>query len=174
MKIIEFIQEGGVIAYILVLMNIFGFTTILIKWKALSSFKKSLKANIPSEIISKMNKATFDDTEMKLEFLKTELSMVFTPLEKGLTHIKNISSTAPLLGLLGTVLGIFNAFEMIAAKGLEDPTVFANGIKLALVTTVIGMIVAIPHLVAYNYFIGIIDSEQAELENEVISHIGKK
>ena len=78
-------------------------------------------------------------------------------IESGLNTIKIIASLSPLIGLLGTVIGILNSFDSISHLGLGDPTVFSSGISIALITTVAGLIVAIPHYIGYNYFIGSLD-----------------
>lgn len=63
-----------------------------------------------------------------------------------------IGAIAPLLGLLGTVLGIISSFLAITDGAMQDPTMLAAGVSQALITTAAGMIVAIPALVAYRYF----------------------
>ena len=63
-----------------------------------------------------------------------------------------IGAVAPLLGLLGTVLGIISSFLAITDGAMQDPTMLAAGVSQALITTAAGMIVAIPALVAYRYF----------------------
>ena len=73
---------------------------------------------------------------------RTQLSV----LERGLTLLEIIAGISPLLGLLGTVLGMVTVFEAITAQGVGDPRVLADGISKALVTTVVGLIVAIPAL----------------------------
>ena len=72
------------------------------------------------------------------------------------------------------MVGIFNAFQIVSERGLDDPALFAGGIKLALVTTVIGLVVAIPHVVAYNAFATAIDAEQNALENELLLDLGEQ
>ncbi len=100
--------------------------------------------------------------------LKTQIEYEVQKLEIGLTYIKNIASVAPLLGLLGTVYGVFKAFETITAQGLGDPTLFSNGISIALITTIAGLIVAIPHHIAYNHFISQIDAIELKAKKELI------
>ena len=65
------------------------------------------------------------------------------------------------------------AFTVIAASGLDDPSAFATGIKFALVTTVLGLVVAIPHVIAFNYLNARMEQEQDEVENQVLLHLGK-
>jgi biopolymer transport protein ExbB len=86
--------------------------------------------------------------EERVDVLLWELKRVARPL--GI-----IANTAPLLGLLGTVIGIVEAFDVVARQGaLGDPSALADGIAKALLTTVFGLIVAIPTLMAYHYFVG--------------------
>jgi biopolymer transport protein ExbB len=72
-------------------------------------------------------------------------------LGKYLSLLNTIGNISPLLGLLGTIIGMIIAFESIAVAGTGDPKVVADGISQALVTTATGLIVAIPTIVAYRY-----------------------
>ena len=73
-------------------------------------------------------------------------------LERGLITLATVANIAPLLGFLGTVAGMIKSFDVIARKGLNDPTLVAFGISEALITTATGLIIAIPTLAFYNYF----------------------
>lgn len=73
-------------------------------------------------------------------------------LEKGLSILSSIGNISPLLGFLGTVIGMINSFDVIAYQGLDNPALVAIGIKQALITTATGLIIAIPTLAAYNYY----------------------
>ena len=73
-------------------------------------------------------------------------------LERYLPVISFVASSVVLLGLLGTVNGMINAFEGIAEKGLGEPTIVAAGISEALITTVTGLVIAVPSLAIYSYF----------------------
>jgi biopolymer transport protein ExbB len=88
-------------------------------------------------------------------------------LEVGMTTIKVIATTAPLLGLLGTVIGIYEAFQVISSTGLQDPGKFAAGISYALITTIVGLIVAIPHYIAHNYLSGELDALEITVEKHI-------
>lgn len=89
-------------------------------------------------------------------------------LEKGLNFLSTIAHVSPLLGLLGTVIGLVQCFYVIEQKtssvGLVNPSDLANGIWIALLTTVAGLFVAIPSYIMYNYFIHKVNS--ATLESE--------
>ncbi|OQY27767.1 MAG: hypothetical protein B6244_09690 [Candidatus Cloacimonetes bacterium 4572_55] len=73
-------------------------------------------------------------------------------LERGLNILETIAGIAPLLGLLGTVLGMIKVFTVISEQGLGQTNALAGGISEALITTVVGLSIGIPALVAYNYF----------------------
>src|SRR5919106_160718 len=74
-------------------------------------------------------------------------------LEKGLPILATIAMVAPLLGFLGTVTGMINSFEALAAVGLNNPAAVASGISQALITTAAGLAIAIPVQMAYNFFV---------------------
>lgn len=92
-------------------------------------------------------------------------------LEGGLSWISLFISIAPMLGFLGTVIGMIGAFDAIQAAGDISPTVVAGGIKVALITTVGGLIVAIILQIFYNYILSKIDSITAQMEDSSISFI---
>jgi len=73
-------------------------------------------------------------------------------LERGLAVLETIAGIAPLLGLLGTVLGMIKVFTVITTQGTGQASLLAGGISEALITTVSGLVIGIPVLVAYNYF----------------------
>lgn len=163
MDIIELLQKGGMIVYILIILNIIGFTIIFLKLYTLYKFKKNIHHNINYIIKKGIDK---NDT-----FLDTLIQNEIKALESGLNTIKIIATISPLLGLLGTVVGIFSSFDTISKMGLADPMIFSGGISLALITTVVGLIVAIPHYIFYNYFIGSLDKQELILKQKVIENI---
>jgi biopolymer transport protein ExbB len=85
-------------------------------------------------------------------------------LERGLTVLATISNVAPLLGFLGTVAGMISAFGAIAAAGQVEASLVAGGIKIALITTATGLLIAVPVNVAYNFFVTRIDKLIMEME----------
>ena len=90
-------------------------------------------------------------------------------LEKGMVWISLFISLAPMLGFMGTVIGMIDAFEAIAAAGDVSPSLVADGIKVALLTTVGGLIVAVILQLFYNYLISKIDSLVNSMEDASIS-----
>ncbi len=161
MELLDYIEKGGIIVYILIFLNIIGFTIII--WKFLTIPRKNAMIR---NIEARIDKSSINTLEVQIEYEVKRL-------ESGLTYIKNIASIAPLLGLLGTVYGVYKAFEAITQKGLGDPTIFSGGISIALITTIAGLIVAIPHHIAYNHFISIIDSIELKAKKEILSKLAK-
>jgi len=88
-------------------------------------------------------------------------------LEKFLTVIATVTSIAPLIGFLGTVVGMIISFDVIAAQGLNNPGLVAKGISVALLTTAWGLIVAFFSQPFYNYFISKVATYTREIETAV-------
>lgn len=112
------------------------------------------KANVHRiiQVAHRWRKGTSEQVQAAIEETVDE---ALWRLKRSLRPIGVLANTAPLLGLLGTVIGIIRAFEVVAEKGaLGDPAKLAGGISQALLTTCFGLIVAIPMLLAYHYFTG--------------------
>jgi biopolymer transport protein ExbB len=163
MDILQFLEKGGTIVYILIILNIIGFTVIFMELSNLYTFKKNLHITV-NELLEKVKNNHEDLLEMLIQ-------QKIKKLEFGLNTIKIIATISPLLGLLGTVLGIFISFDEISKVGLDDPMNFSGGISLALITTIVGLIVSIPHYIFYNYFIGTLDNMEITLKSEVLSQL---
>jgi biopolymer transport protein TolQ len=93
-------------------------------------------------------------------------------LSVGLTWLAIIGSIAPLLGLMGTVIGVMNAFLGIVATGSTNIGAVAPGVAEALITTVVGLAVAIPAVIGYNYFVARLNLVSGELEGRSSEFIG--
>jgi biopolymer transport protein ExbB len=159
-----YIDRGGVIVYVLLALNIIGFSIML--WKILLFMYAKQKVNYYADSIVKTLKQSNSVYQEKL--FRNVIDKKINFLDKGLNTVKIIASISPLLGLLGTVVGVLNSFDSISKAGLGDPTIFSTGISIALITTVAGLIVAIPHYIGYNYLAGSLDNIEHRIEEEVI------
>jgi biopolymer transport protein ExbB/biopolymer transport protein TolQ len=101
--------------------------------------------------------------ELVTSALRDSMSETLIQLKRGLGLLATIGSTAPFIGLFGTVVGIINAFQSIAATGAGGMSVVSGGIAEALVSTALGIFVAIPAVVAYNTFTGKIETFHVEM-----------
>jgi len=95
--------------------------------------------------------------------LRDAISETLIQLKRGLGFLATIGSTAPFVGLFGTVVGIINAFRSIAATGSGGMSVVSGGIAEALVSTALGIFVAIPAVVAFNHFTGRMEAFHVEM-----------
>jgi len=153
---IERIQQGGLIGYIILAMGAMGFIYAIIRLINLSLTGKKMNAQMSSSVASDDNPlgrvfvAAEQDKSADTDNLELILDEAITRevpvLEKGLSMIKLLAAVAPLLGLLGTVTGMIATFQSISLFGTGDPKLMANGISQALVTTMLGLCVAIPLL----------------------------
>ena len=153
-NLIERIQQGGIVGYLIILLGLFGVGIAIERLIRLVDADRKVTAQLKSDVVSKDNAlgrvlSVYDenkntDTET-LELKMAEAVFKETPeLNKGLILIKVISVVAPLMGLLGTVTGMIKTFQAITLYGAGDPKLMAGGISQALVTTVLGLTVAIP------------------------------
>ena len=92
-------------------------------------------------------------------------------LERYLTTLGSIASVTPLLGLLGTVIGMIQVFAIIVSSGVGDPAVLAGGISKALITTATGLTVAIPSLLMFRYFNGRVNTLVIIMEAEAMKMV---
>ncbi|MCI0436656.1 MAG: MotA/TolQ/ExbB proton channel family protein [Gemmatimonadetes bacterium] len=96
--------------------------------------------------------------------VKTTGSIELGFLERGLPILATVSNVAPLLGFLGTVAGMISAFGAIELAGQVEASLVASGIKIALITTATGLLIAIPVNIGYNFFVTRIDKLIVEME----------
>jgi biopolymer transport protein ExbB len=146
--------------------------------KAQSSAKKP-NANNPLGRVMKVGNDNLDKDIETLELKLAEAIMSERPaIERGINVVKIISVVAPLAGLLGTVTGMIVTFQQITLFGTGDPKIMAGGISQALVTTVLGLVVAIPttllHSFANSSARGIINVLEEQSTGIVAEHSEKR
>ncbi len=105
-----------------------------------------------------------EGTDRVMKAIENQGLIELSRLEKGLVILSTLMNVAPLLGFLGTVIGMIIAFQSIEAAGEVEATLVAGGIKVALLTTAIGLVIAIPVSIAHNYFVARIDSLVIDME----------
>nr|WP_244596064.1 MotA/TolQ/ExbB proton channel family protein [Pseudidiomarina aestuarii] len=150
----ERVDQGGTVGYVILALGLIGLLIALERFVTLTlmggKVRKQLKDttarddNPLGRVMQVQDKYPQVDTET-LELKLSEAILREVPkITRNLTFIKIISVVAPLLGLLGTVTGMINTFQAITLFGTGDPKLMAGGISQALVTTVLGLVVAIP------------------------------
>ena len=106
-----------------------------------------------------------EEIEASTRALERAEAIVHAELKRGVSALATIGSTAPFVGLFGTVVGIIDAFQTMATQKTPGIGAIAGGISEALVTTAFGLIVAVPAVWAFNYFTGRIDAFDVEMGN---------
>ncbi len=162
---IERVQEdGGPVGYVIISVGILGL--LLCFWKAFvlystgGKISRQLKTETPNKAnpLGRVMAVYADSPDTDIETLELKLDEAIlretAPLESGLSFIKVLYVVAPLLGLLGTVVGMIATFQMITLFGTGDPRMMAGGISTALVTTVLGLVVAIPLTLLHSFLQG--------------------
>ena len=109
--------------------------------------------------------------EVMKESIEEVGRQVVLELERYLNTLGTIASITPLLGLLGTVIGMIKVFTAITMAGVGDPAVLAGGISEALITTAAGLSVAIPSLMAHRYFTGVVGRLVLGMEEEALKMV---
>lgn len=105
-----------------------------------------------------------EGTDRVLKAIENQGLIELSKLEGGLVILATLTNIAPLLGFLGTVIGMIIAFQSIEMAGEVEATLVAGGIKVALLTTAAGLTIAIPVSIAHNYFVSRIDSLVIDME----------
>ncbi|SON49776.1 MotA/TolQ/ExbB proton channel family protein [Vibrio tapetis] len=178
------LEHGGVVGKIILGLLALGIVIALYRGAVLLYVRQQIRSQLKSPSTPKNNPlgrvlAVYDQ-EQKRSVEALELRLLETivdeqqGLEKGLSMLKLLAALAPMLGLLGTVTGMIETFQVITQFGNGDPKVMAGGISMALVTTVLGLVSAMPMLLAHNIL-----STQAEnirniLEKQSISLVAEQ
>ena len=158
------IEDGGIVGYSIITLGIVGLLIAIWRFIGLSAASNKVRAQLKRDSASTDNPlgrvlAAYEsnrqaDTET-IELKLSEAALKEMPaLTKGLLFIKVISVVAPLMGLLGTVTGMIQTFQVITLYGAGDPKLMAGGISQALMTTVLGLVVAIPMVLLHTIVSG--------------------
>ena len=158
------IEDGGIVGYAIISLGIVGLLIAIWRFIGLSAASNKVRAQLKRDSASTDNPlgrvlAAYEsnrqaDTET-IELKLSEAALKEMPaLTKGLLFIKVISVVAPLMGLLGTVTGMIQTFQVITLYGAGDPKLMAGGISQALMTTVLGLVVAIPMVLLHTIVSG--------------------
>jgi len=176
-EIFEFLQKGGYLMIPLAICSVLSFAVIIEKLINLRVKKiivpevKSVVTSLTSEdditlalsvcdqhkgVLSSLMKLVLQHKGTTYLAMRDELSdngrQEVRVLEKGLVILETIAAVTPILGLLGTVVGMIKVFNVISVQGVGEASALSGGISEALITTAAGLTVGIPALIFYNYF----------------------
>ena len=183
-SVLERINQGGIPGYIILIILISGLGIGSYRFWFLFNSQKSLLEELETgvynegsplkdidDVLKQQAKLDQDQLESKIEAILSSTGPIY---EKSISTIKLLAAVAPLLGLLGTVIGMIGTFQAITLFGTGDPKLMAGGISQALVTTMLGLIAAVPLLFMHNQ----LDTRSREIiqiiEEEAIGKIASK
>jgi len=194
--VLELIKAGGILIWPILLCSVISLAIITERFWSLRKNKICPK-NLVSHVWEMNKKGQLDKKEIQKIKRQSQLGRVLAAgllnrhherqimkesveevgrhvvheLGRFLTTLGTIASITPLLGLLGTVIGMIQVFTVITTMGLGDPGILAEGISVALITTAAGLTVAIPSLMFYRYFQGKIDELVITMEQEALKMV---
>lgn len=190
---IEIVKSGGLLMAPIILCAIIAMGIILERYWTLQS-KKVIPEDLTSKVWGWVEKDALDQQQIQTLHQGSPLGQILAAglinrdrervimkdsiedtgrhvvheMERYLDTLGTIAAVTPLLGLLGTVIGMVKVFTAITTHGVGNPTVLAGGIAEALITTAAGLTVAIPALIGYRYYRNKIDTLVVEMEKEAI------
>ena len=183
-SVIERINQGGFVGYIILIILVSGLALGAYRFNFLYNSQKSLIKELDTgkfnegsplkeidDVLKQKDNLDQDQLETKIEAILSSTGPLY---ERSISSIKLLAAVAPLLGLLGTVVGMIGTFQAITLFGTGDPKLMAGGISQALVTTMLGLIAAVPLLFMHNQ----LDTRSREIiqiiEEEAIGKIASK
>ena len=188
--LVEFFQKGGTFMWGLLALSIIGVAVIIERWITLHKARADVR-KLMEQIVGALKKGRLDEaldvcasmrgpipqilhaglrqakkgTVAVEKAIETAGIIEMSCLERGLIILATVANVAPLLGFLGTVSGMISAFEAIAQAEQVSAKLVASGISEALITTMSGLVIAIPTQVAHNLFVQRIDRFVVEMED---------
>ncbi len=192
----ELIQKGGLLMWPIIICSVIAMAIIGERFWSLQK-KKIVPPDLVPQVWSLAKEKKLDDTTIRRLKTNSPLGAILSAglinskygreimkesiveagrqaaheLERFLNSLGTIASVTPLLGLLGTVLGMIKVFAAIMSQGVGDPGVLAGGISEALITTAAGLSVAIPSLIFHRYFEGLVEAYVLDMEEESLKLI---
>ncbi len=182
----EFFRDGGILMYPILIALILGLLIslerlVVILWAGRGRFGKTLRAleagdvaqaeqlaqnakGASGRLLQKVLLKKYPNRESAEKVIEEVFAKETPALERGLSTISVLATTAPLLGLLGTVMGMIQLFEVITLHGTSDPKLLAGGISVALITTEAGLMVAIPLQLIHTFLSNRVDRLTAKME----------
>ena len=178
------INQGGVIGYIIIALGLLGLLFALYKvvllyitQKAINQQIKDITTPIHNNSLGNIAQTFYDNKNKPLNDLEISMNESILKeiniIKSGESFIKLLAAVTPLLGLLGTVTGMIATFQAITLFGTGDPKLMAGGISTALMTTVLGLVTAIPLLFAYTYLASKSNRIVSILEEQSIGMLAK-
>ncbi|NVD06737.1 flagellar motor protein MotA [Vibrio sp. JPW-9-11-11] len=178
------VEQGGAVAKIIIGLLVIGLVIALVRAVHLVVVRRQIHQQLQLPADAKDNPlgrvlAVYQHNPnrsveaLELRLLETVLDEQ-AHLDKGLSMLKLLAALAPMLGLLGTVVGMIETFQVITQYGNSDPKVMAGGISMALMTTVLGLVAAMPLLLAHNLLSSQVEAIKSILEKQGVALVAQQ
>ncbi len=175
MKIIDVIQSGGPVMYPLLICSVVVLTVVVERFIFWFTLESKRDRKLMDELLTLAEKGRWDQVKEKTEgcndhivrllivgilhrdydmgkAMEAEADLTVRRMSRFMPVLDTMITVAPLLGILGTVIGIINSFQMLGTSGIADPKLVTAGIAQALITTATGLAISIFAVIPYNYF----------------------
>ncbi len=160
-SLMERVEQGKAVGYAIIVVGIIGLMIVAERFLAVVRVRRRIKRQLAdlehpdvSNPLGRVLNVYYENKHLDLETVKRKLDEVVfkdvSEIRRGLPIIKVLAAVAPLMGLLGTVTGMIGTFQAITLFGTGDPKLMAGGISQALITTVLGLLAAIPLLLTHS------------------------
>jgi biopolymer transport protein ExbB len=177
----EALKLGGWVIYPLSLLAICAlaitFDRAYVCWRYARMPREGAAHALPGAHVLRRVDVLFDNDSTPVWRIETQVETAASQIERemsrGLWLLETIVTAAPLLGLLGTIVGMMHSFRLIGGDGLVSPSGVSGGVAQALVATAIGLVIALVSLFAFNYFSRRVDRLMDELETFANERIGE-
>ncbi|RXJ87510.1 MotA/TolQ/ExbB proton channel family protein [Arcobacter sp. CECT 8985] len=182
--LLDRINQGGIVGYIILVLGglglifaIYKMVTLNIIHNKIKKQEKDISTYDDSNSLGKIAGVFYKNQNDSINDLEIKISEAIlketNEIKKGQSFVKLLAAVTPLLGLLGTVTGMIATFQAITLFGTGDPKLMAGGISTALITTVLGLVTAIPLLFAYTYISSKSETIVSILEEQSIGMLAK-
>ena len=165
-SILERVQQGKTVGYLIIFLGVVGLVLVIERWMRLNILSRRMNHQLKNmdqisddNPIGRIMGSYYESEHLQdLEVISRKLETIVitdvAAVKRGIPLIKVFAAVAPLMGLLGTVSGMIETFQAITLFGTGDPKLMAGGISTALITTVLGLCVAIPLLLSHSFLNG--------------------
>ncbi|REG49258.1 biopolymer transport protein ExbB [Paraburkholderia sp. BL6669N2] len=176
----EALRLGGWVIYPLSLLAIvalaIAFDRAYVCWRYARMPHNGAAHSLPGEHVLRRVDVLFDDDSTPVWRIEGQIEKAASQIERdmsrGLWLLETIVTAAPLLGLLGTIVGMMHSFQLIGGDGVVSPSGVSGGVAQALVATAIGLVIALVALFAFNYFSRRVDRLMEEIETFANERLG--
>ncbi|KVZ28767.1 biopolymer transporter ExbB [Burkholderia cepacia] len=174
------LQVGGWVVYPLSALAIVALAIIIdrgyVFWRFASGIHDASRSYPDAHVMRRLS-AAFDEGGMPLWRAEAKIDATAQRIERdmsrGLWLLETIVTAAPLVGLLGTIVGMMHSFRLIGGDGLVSPAGVSGGVAQALVATAIGLVIALVALFAFNYFSRRVDRLMDDIESHANERLGE-